>query len=157
MWVNMEVAAWARPGSNTNYADQVPRLPLDELLRTSDVISIHLRLSPESTGLLNAKRLQAMKPGSVLINTSRGAVVDEEALVHALIYGPLSGAGLDVYAHEPLAQGSMLRSLSNVLLTPHIGWTVEEVFEEFAQIACTQLLQYLHGTLPASELLTPNK
>ena len=87
----------------------------------------------------------------------RGAVVDEEALVHALTQGPLSGAGLDVYTHEPLAPDSMLRSLSNVLLTPHIGWTVEEVFEEFAQIACTQLQQYLQNELPVSELLTAAK
>jgi D-3-phosphoglycerate dehydrogenase len=120
------------------------------------VVSIHLRLSPESTGLLNAKQLQFMKRGSVLINTSRGSIVNEEALVTALTHGPLSGAGLDVFAHEPLAQDSRLRSLNNVILTPHIGWTVEEVFAEFAQIASTQLLQYLNGTLPASELPMPN-
>jgi len=150
---NMDVVAWARPGSNAASTDDIPRLPLDELVRTSDVVSIHLRLSPESTGLLNAERLQAMKQGAILINTSRGAVVNEEALVYALTQGPLAGAGLDVYAHEPLAPGSALRSLSNVMLTPHIGWTVEEVFEEFAQIACTQLMQYLRGELPAAELL----
>jgi D-3-phosphoglycerate dehydrogenase / 2-oxoglutarate reductase len=151
---NMEVVAWARPGSVAKPGD-IPGLPLDELLRTSDVVSIHLRLSPESTGLLNAERLQMMKPGSVLINASRGAIVDEEALINALTHGPLGGAGLDVFAHEPLAADSPIRSLNNVLLTPHIGWTVEEVFVEFAEIAATQLLQYLQGNLPVAELLPP--
>jgi phosphoglycerate dehydrogenase-like enzyme len=154
---NMEVVAWQRPGSKVMGSNNVPRLPLDELLRTSDVVSIHLRLSEESTGLLNAAKLQSMKPGSVLINTSRGAIVDEAALVDALREGPLAGAGLDVFSHEPLPADSPLRSLNNVMLTPHIGWTVEEVFEEFAQIACTQLLQYLQGELPTAELLTTIK
>jgi D-3-phosphoglycerate dehydrogenase / 2-oxoglutarate reductase len=151
---NMDVVAWARPGGVARSGD-IPGLPLDELLRNCDVVSIHLRLSPESTGLLDADRLQMMKPGSVLINTSRGAIINEEALINALTHGPLAGAGLDVFTHEPLASDSPLRSLNNVMLTPHIGWTVAEVFEEFAEIACTQLLQYLQGNLPASELLAP--
>ena len=153
MAFNMEVVAWQRPGGTNNGPNDIPRLSLDELLRTSDVVSIHLRLSNESTGLLTAERLQIMKRGSVLINTSRGAIVDETALIAALTNGPLAGAGLDVFCHEPLPPDSPLRSLNNVMLTPHIGWTVEEVFEEFAQIACTQLLQYLNGELPPAELL----
>ncbi len=147
---NMEVVAWARQNNNAQYSNDIPRLPLEELLQTSDVISIHLRLSPESKGLLNAERLKLMKQSSVLINTSRGGIIDEPALILALKNGPLAGAGLDVFSHEPLAADSPLRSLSNVMLTPHIGWTVEEVFEEFAEIACTQLQQYLQGALPAS-------
>ncbi|HSY76535.1 MAG TPA: NAD(P)-dependent oxidoreductase [Bacteroidia bacterium] len=150
---NMDVVAWARSSNYTQTPDNIPRLPLDELLRTSDVVSIHLRLSPESTGLLNAERLQMMKPGSVLVNTSRGGIINEPALISALTNGPLSAAGLDVFAQEPLSADSPLRVLNNVVLTPHIGWTVEEVFEEFAQIACTQLQQYIQGILPASELL----
>ena len=94
-----------------------------------------------------------MKAGAILINTSRGAIVDENALVEALTKGTLAGAGLDVFTQEPLATDSPLRTLDNVIITPHIGWTVEEVFEEFAQIACTQLIQYLNGTLAKSELL----
>lgn len=152
---NMEVVAWARPGATPTAPNDIPRLPLDELLRTSDVVSIHLRLSKESTGLLTAERLKMMKPGSVLVNTSRGAIVDEAALIDALTNGQLAGAGLDVFIHEPLSRDSPLRSLTNVVLTPHIGWTVEEVFEEFAQIACTQLQQYLQGQLTATELLAP--
>ena len=150
---NMEVVAWARQSNNTQYSNDIPRLPLEELLKTSDVVSIHLRLSPESKGLINMERIKLMKQGSILINTSRGGIIDEPALIDALKNGPLAGAGLDVFSQEPLAADSPLRSLNNVVLTPHIGWTVEEVFEEFAQIACTQLQQYLQGALPASELL----
>lgn len=148
---NMEVVAWARPGSRSG--GDIPRLPLDELLKTSDIVSIHLRLSPESKGLINAEKLKLMKKDSILINTSRGAIVDEPALIAALTDGVLAGAGLDVYAHEPLAKDSPLRKLNNIMLTPHIGWTVEEVFNEFAEIACTQLQQYLKGELPDTEIL----
>lgn len=150
---NMEVVAWDRPGNSHDKKGSFPMLPLDEVLETSDVVSIHLRLSKESTELMNAEKLRRMKKGAILINTSRGAIVDEKALIEALTNGPLAGAGLDVFAHEPLAIDSPLRSLQNVILTPHIGWTVEEVFEEFAQIASTQLFEYIHGTLAVSELL----
>jgi len=150
---NMEVVAWDRPGSKNANTDNIPRISLDELLKTSDIVSIHLRLSPESENLLNGEHLSKMKKGSILINTSRGAIIDETALVHVLKNGPLASAGLDVFAHEPLPADSPLRSLPNVILTPHIGWTVEEVFEEFATIASTQLLDYLQGKLASSELL----
>jgi phosphoglycerate dehydrogenase-like enzyme len=152
---NMEVVAWRRSENTYETGDGVKRLALDELLETSDVVSIHLRLSKESTGLMNKERLAKMKPGAILINTSRGAIVDENALTEALRAGTLAGAGLDVFVQEPLASGSPLRSLDNVILTPHIGWTVEEVFEEFANIACTQVMEYLNGTLASSELLLP--
>jgi phosphoglycerate dehydrogenase-like enzyme len=150
---NMEVVVWDRTGNTHNKSDSYKRLQLDELLQASDVVSIHLRLSKESTGLINKERLEKMKAGAILINTSRGAIVDENALVGALTKGTLAGAGLDVFTHEPLAKDSQLRKLDNVILTPHIGWTVEEVFEEFAQIACTQLIEYLNGSLAKSELV----
>jgi len=104
--------------------------------------------------LMNKERLEKMKTGAILINTSRGAIVDEIALVDVLTKGTLSGAGLDVFTDEPLAIACPLRKLDSVILTPHIGWTVEEVFEEFAQIACTQLIEHLNGTLTKSELLS---
>ncbi|MPV37809.1 NAD(P)-dependent oxidoreductase [Georgenia subflava] len=148
----MEVVAWARPGSSG--ADPtIPRLPLAELLGTSDVVSIHLRLSEEVRGLLDARALAQVKPGAVLVNTSRGAILDEAALVDALRDGPLAAAGLDVFDGEPLAADSPLRGLPNALLTPHIGWTVEEVLDEFAAIAADQLAAYLAGSLDPSELL----
>ncbi|GHF18707.1 2-hydroxyacid dehydrogenase [Amycolatopsis deserti] len=152
---DMDVVAWARPGGSTDAADGIPRLPMEELLATSDVVSIHLRLSDESRGLLTAERLRSMKPGSVLVNTARGAIVDEDALVEVLRNGPLRAAGLDVFAHEPLPADSPLRSLPNVVLTPHIGWTVEEAFAEFAEGAAGQLEDYLAGKLDPAELRFP--
>lgn len=149
----MNVVAWQRDGAASD--DGISRLGLDDLLAESDVVSIHLKLSDESRGLLDAGKLASMKEGSVLINTSRGAIVDEHALVDALRSGPLSAAGLDVFTEEPLPADSALRTLDNVVLTPHIGWTVEEVLVEFADIAADQLGQYLAGTLDRRELLDP--
>ncbi|UYM03417.1 NAD(P)-dependent oxidoreductase [Solicola gregarius] len=150
----MEVVAWRRPGSAAS-DDGVSRVDLDTLLRTCDVVSVHLRLSDESRGLLGARELALLKPGSILVNTARGAIVDEVALVDALRNGPLAGAGLDVFTAEPLPVDSPLRSMPNVVLTPHVGWTVEEVFEEFAAIATRQLEAYVSGTLDPTELLHP--
>lgn len=148
----MTVISWARPGS-AGADPSIARVDLEELLSRSDVLSIHLRLSPESTGLLDARRLAQMKPGAILINTSRGAIVDEAALVTALRDGPLAAAGLDVFEREPLPADSPLRTLGNVVLTPHIGWTVEEVLDEFMVIATEQLADYLGGSLDTGELM----
>lgn len=149
----MNVVAWERSKNEQAPNADFPRLPLDELLKTSDIVSVHLRLSSESAGLLNREKLESFKEGSILINTSRGAIIEEKALVSILKKGPIAGAGLDVFESEPLDENSPIRNLGNVLLTPHIGWTVEEVFEEFAQIASAQISQYLNGTLPSSEIL----
>ena len=152
----MRVVAWDRTGTSPG-SDPfgVERLPLDELLATSDVVSIHLRLSDESRGLLNRERLGKMKPGAILINTSRGAIVDERALVEALREKRLGGAGLDVFVTEPLPPESELRTLPNVLLTPHVGWKVREVLHEFIEIAADQLDAWLDGRLSRSEVLNP--
>jgi phosphoglycerate dehydrogenase-like enzyme len=153
----MLALAWDRdPGRD--YPDDEPvaeRLPLDDLLERSDVVSVHLRLSPASTGLLDAGRLARLRPGAILINTARGAIVDEQALVAALAAGRLAGAGLDVFATEPLPADHPLRTAPNVVLTPHIGWKVEEVFAEWAEIAADQLAAWLAGRLPATEVLDP--
>lgn len=148
----MNLLAWQRTPETTTDQD-VELVPLDELLSRSDVVSIHLKLSDESRGLLDAQKLALMKPGSVLVNTSRGAIVDEPGLIEALKDGPLAAAGLDVFAQEPLAADSPLRALPNVVLTPHIGWTVEEVLTEFADIAADQLEDYLASRLRRAELL----
>jgi len=154
----MVVLAWDRdPGRE--YPDDEPvaeRLPLDDLLERSDVVSVHLKLSPASTGLLDAERLARLRPGAILVNTARGAIVDEQALVEALRSGRLAGAGLDVFATEPLPAGHPLRTAPNVVLTPHIGWKVEEVFTEWAEIAAEQLAAWLDGRLPAAEVLDPS-
>jgi D-3-phosphoglycerate dehydrogenase len=153
----MLVLAWDRD-PRRDYPDDEPvaeRLPLDDLLERSDVVSVHLRLSPASTGLLDAGRLARMRPGAILINTARGAIVDEQALVAALATGRLAGAGLDVFATEPLPADHPLRTARNVVLTPHIGWKVEEVFAEWVEVAADQLVAWLAGRLPAGEVLDP--
>ena len=154
----MMVLAWDRdPGRE--YADDEPvaeRLPLDDLLERADVVSVHLKLSPSSTGLLDRDRLAHMRPGAMLVNTARGAIVDVQALLEALRSGHLAGAGLDVFATEPLPADHPLRTAPNVVLTPHIGWKVEEVFTEWAEIAAEQLAAWLDGNLPAAEVLDPS-
>jgi phosphoglycerate dehydrogenase-like enzyme len=153
----MPVLAWGRDHARDDRQDEpvAERLPLDDLLERSDVVSVHLKLSPESRGLLDRERLARMRPGAVLVNTARGAIVDEQALVEALRDGRLAGAGLDVFATEPLPADSPLRALPNVVLTPHIGWKVDEVFHEWAEIAADQLAAWLDGRLPAGEVLAP--
>jgi phosphoglycerate dehydrogenase-like enzyme len=154
----MVVLAWDRnPGREYDDDDEpvAERLPLDDLLERADVVSVHLKLSPESTGLLDRDRLARMRPGAILVNTARGAIVDEDALVEALAGGRLAGAGLDVFATEPLPADHPLRTAPNVVLTPHIGWKVEEVFAEWAEIAAEQLAAWLDGRLPTAEVLDP--
>jgi D-3-phosphoglycerate dehydrogenase len=153
----MLVLAWDRDPGRDYPDDQWvhQRLPLDDLLARSDVVSVHLKLSPESTGLLDGERLARMRPAAILVNTARGAIVDEQALVEALATGRLAGAGLDVFATEPLPADHPLRRAPNVVLTPHIGWKVDEVFAEWAEIAAEQLDAWLAGRLPADEVLDP--
>lgn len=153
----MRVIAWDRKGTSPEIDEfGVQRLPLDDLLAEADIVSIHLRLSDESRGLLNREKLWKMKPGAILINTSRGAVVDEPALIEALREKRLSGAGLDVFSIEPLPPSSPLRTLPNVLLTPHVGWQVGAVFHEFVEIAADQLEAWLNGKLLEKEVLNPD-
>jgi len=150
----MRVVAWDRTGSSPRSESfGVLRLPLDELLAISDVISIHLRLTDESRGLLNREKLWKMKPGAILINTARGAIVDEAALLEALREKRLGGAGLDVFSAEPLPETSELRTMPNVLLTPHVGWKVREVLHEFVEIAADQLDAWLNAGLSKDEVL----
>ena len=153
----MKVVAWNRNGSaHGSDSFGLERLPLDDLLAISDVVTIHLRLSEESRGLLDRERLWRMKPGAILINTSRGAIVDEDALVEALREKRLGGAGLDVFSTEPLPATSELRTLPNVLLTPHVGWKVRDVLHEFVEIAADQLEAWLGAGLSKSEVLNPD-
>lgn len=154
---NMKVIAWNRTG-NTPATDEygVERFDLDTLLGMSDIVSIHLRLTDDSRGLLNREKLRKMKRGAILINTARGEIIDEDALVDALREKHLSGAGLDVFKVEPLPSSSPLRTLPNVLLTPHIGWKVDSVLHEFVAIATNQLEAWLDNRLPSAQILNPS-
>ena len=152
----MKVIAWNR-SRESPLVDEfgVQRLPLEVVLSSADVISIHLRLSDESRNLLNAARLAKLKPSALLINTSRGAIIDEVALIEALRGKRLAGAGLDVFATEPLPASSPLRSFPNVLIAPHVGWQVSDVLHEFITIAADQLAQWRAGTVNNAEILNP--
>ena len=152
---DMNVIAWDRGSSYSSNDLGVVRMPLDDLLASSDIVSIHLRLSDESRGLINRDRIAKMKSGSLLINTSRGAIVNEGALVEALHENHIAGAGLDVFAVEPLSSSSPLRTMPNVLMTPHIGWQVSDVLHEFVAIAADQFDMWLKGHLSRKEVINP--
>jgi len=132
----MKVLSWSRGGAPGE---------LDELLRASDIVSIHATLSPQTRGLIDARRIALMKPTSYLINTARGAIVDEKALIEALERHRIAGAGLDVFEQEPLPAGHPFTALDNVVLTPHLGWPTDEAYEHFAEAAADILLAYLDG------------
>ena len=107
-------------------AEQAKPLAFDELLRTADVVTLHVPLTPATRGLLDSTRLALMKPDAIVINTARGGVVDEAALAAALKTGKLGGAALDVFDHEPLAAGSPLTGCPNLILTPHVAGVTRE-------------------------------
>lgn len=121
--------------------------PLEELLATSDIVSVHAPLTRETHHLLDAAALARMKPGSYVINTARGALVDEEALCDALESGHIRGAGLDVYEHEPAVNPRLL-GMKNVVVLPHIGSATEEARNAMARIAATNVLLFLRGRDP---------
>jgi phosphoglycerate dehydrogenase-like enzyme len=105
--------------------------PLPELLAASDIVSLHLPLTEETSGLLDAAALARMKPDAVLVNTSRGAIVDEDALIDALRGGRLAAAGLDVFAVEPVPADNPLLGLDNVVLTPHVTWYTADTMRRY--------------------------
>jgi D-3-phosphoglycerate dehydrogenase len=132
----MRVVAWTfhpREGD--------PIVELDELYRTSDVVSVHVRLSPETTGFLGAREFGLMKPSAILVNTARGAIVDEPALLDALSNGRIAGAGLDVFTNEPLPAGHPLTKLSNVAITSHCAGITPEALEAGLRMAVENIWQ----------------
>ncbi len=142
----MHVLAWSPRLTDAAAAGAgAERRELDELLRAADVVSLHAALTTESRGLLDARRLGLMKPTAFLVNTARGPIVDETALVAALRSGAIAGAGLDVFDQEPLPPGHPLTLLPQVVLTPHIGWPTDDGYRRFADAACDVLLSYLRG------------
>lgn len=118
---------------------------LEELLARSDVISIHLRLSDRSYRLIGRRELRLMKSTAYLINTARGPIVDEAALIDALRHRRIAGAGLDVFEQEPLAPSHPLLQLENVVCTPHIGFVTQETYEQMLGGAVENILNYLDG------------
>ncbi|MGN4067594.1 2-hydroxyacid dehydrogenase [Burkholderia gladioli] len=123
------------------------RVPLDELLATSDFVCLQVPLSEATRHLIGAPELARMKPGAILINAARGPVVDEAALIEALRGGTIRGAGLDVFEQEPLAADSPLLAMKNVVALPHIGSATHETRHAMARNAAENLIGALDGTL----------
>jgi phosphoglycerate dehydrogenase-like enzyme len=142
----MHVVAWSanltEEGAAAAGALLVAR---DELFETADVVSIHLVLSERTRGLVGSAELAAMKPTAILVNTSRGPIVDDDALIDALRRGSIAGAGLDVFEVEPLPGDHPYRTLPNVVATPHIGYVTEACFRIFYDHVVEDIVAFLDG------------
>jgi phosphoglycerate dehydrogenase-like enzyme len=140
----MEVCAWSE-NLNLSHANELGVLPMnkEDLLKTADIVSIHLVLGDRYKNLITKKELNLMKKSSFLINTSRGPIINENDLIEALKDDVITGAGLDVYDNEPLPQNHKLRFLHNALLLPHIGYVTAENYTKFY----LQMLENLNAIL----------
>ena len=147
--LGMEVVAWSRAARD----DRFPHTDLDRLLATSDVVSLHLPLSPETAGFLSRERIARMRRGAIVVNVSRGGLVDEDALGAALAAGRLRGAGLDVLAREPPPPGHALYRLPQVVLTPHSAALTEAAFRRACAEVVGAVLDHLAGRPAPGRLL----
>jgi glyoxylate reductase len=150
----MEIAYHGRRESPHAAALEAIRLDLDQLLATSDVVSLHTPLTSETRHLIGARELGLMKPTATLVNVSRGAVVDEAALVEALRDRRIAGAGLDVYEHEPDVHPGLLE-LENVVLIPHIGSATVETRAAMAELAARNAVAIARGEKPETPVPVP--
>jgi phosphoglycerate dehydrogenase-like enzyme len=143
----MKVSAWSQNLTPERCAEVgvVHAGTLDDLLRSSDIVTIHIVLSDRSRGLLGARELGLMKRDAILINTSRGPIVDEKALIAALKDKRISGAGLDVFDQEPLPLDHPFRSLDNIVATPHLGYVTEESYNLYYGMAVDDIAAWLAG------------
>ncbi len=142
----MTVLAWSQNLTAERCAEVGATLvSRDELLRRSDVVTIHLVLGDRTRGLIGVEELRLMKPSAYLVNTSRGPIVDEAALIDALSAGRIAGAGLDVFDEEPLPSQHPLRRLPNTVITPHLGYVTEETYRIFYGHALEDIQAYLSG------------
>lgn len=145
--LGMNVVAWSQNLTAERCAELgVTRVSKDELLSSADVLGVFLVFSERSRNTLRAADLAKMKPGSILVNISRGPLVEEAALVEALRSGHLAGAGLDVFDREPLPADHPFRSLDNVVVTPHIGYVTERLFRTAWQRMAEDVAAYLAGS-----------
>jgi lactate dehydrogenase-like 2-hydroxyacid dehydrogenase len=141
----------SRAAADVEEALGARHLPLDELLGTADVVSLHCPLTPETHHLINARTLRLMKPGAFLVNTTRGPVVDEPALAGALAGGVIAGAALDVFEKEPEVEERLL-TMENVVVTPHLGSATVETRTEMALLAARNVASVLAGNGPLNEV-----
>jgi phosphoglycerate dehydrogenase-like enzyme len=142
----MEAIAWSQNLTAERAAEHgVERVEKDELFRRSDILSVHLVLSPRSRGLVGAREIGLLKPSAILVNTSRGPICDTEAIIAALEAGRLAYAGFDVYDKEPLPVDHALRTAPNVILTPHIGYVTDENYQSSYPQIVEDVLAFLDG------------
>lgn len=141
--LEMKVIAWARTPRPDS--DGIHYVNFDELLTQSDYISLHCPLNPDTKHIINTSSLAKMKPSAFLINTSRGPLVDEAALISALQNGAIAGAGLDVQETEPPVEGNPLYTLDNVILTPHMGWKGLETRQRLINLLAGNIAAFLDG------------
>jgi phosphoglycerate dehydrogenase-like enzyme len=128
----MDVVAWSRHlDPDDARAEGVNPVSRDELFATADVVTVHLKLSEGTTGLIGRGELDRMKPTAVIVNTSRGPIIDEDALLAALNGGTIGGAGLDVFATEPLPPDAPIRTAPRTVLTPHLGYVTDATYRTF--------------------------
>jgi len=153
----MEVAYWSRSASPAMESEAGGRRieDLEELLASADVVSVHLPLTADTRGLLDAVRLWSMKQGSILVNTARGAVVDQDALALALSSGHLSAAGLDVFESEPEIPAE-LRGLPNCVVLPHLGSATRAARQEMWDLAAANASAVLAGDEPLTAVSLPS-
>ena len=145
--LGMNVVAWSQNLTEERCAELGAALvSKDGLLSSADVLGVFLVFSERSRNTLRAADLAKMKPGSILVNVSRGPIVEEAALIDALRSGHLAGAGLDVFDREPLPAGHPFRSLDNVVVTPHIGYVTEQLFRTAWQRMAQDVAAYLAGS-----------
>ena len=145
--IGMKTIAWTRnPDPARAAAAGVSFAPLHEVMAASDALSVHVALTPETTGLIDATALAAARPGVILINTARGAIVDEGALLEALRDGKVGAAGLDVFPEEPLQAGHPYTLMDNVVLTPHTAYNTPEASAAILDIAIDNLAAFYAGT-----------
>jgi phosphoglycerate dehydrogenase-like enzyme len=144
----MKVIAWGPTLTPERAANSgATYTQLEDVLRTADVVSVHLKLSDQSKNLLDETRLRLMKKSAYLVNTARGAIVEEAALVRLLQEKAIAGAALDVFTEEPLPKNHPFTQLENVVITPHLGWPTDSGFEGFAENAVTNITDYMDGKL----------
>jgi D-3-phosphoglycerate dehydrogenase len=142
----MEVIAWSQNLTDARAAELgARRVAKDELFATSDVVTIHLVLGERTRGIVGAAELALMKSSAYLVNTARGSIVDEAALVDALRRRAIAGAALDVYGEEPLPPGHALRALDNTVLTPHLGYVSEEGYRTYYGETVENIVAFLDG------------
>jgi phosphoglycerate dehydrogenase-like enzyme len=144
--LGMDVIAWSQNLTADRCAELgITKVTKDELLSSADVLGVFLVFSERSRNTLRASDLAAMKTGAIVVNISRGPIVNEEALIDALRSGRLAGAGLDVFDREPLPADHPFRSLANVVVTPHIGYVTEQLFRTAWQRMAQDVAAYLAG------------